>query len=61
MAEKKSFECDCGVLVGVDGARTRDQKLYVCQCCGRMYYRWSPKEVRPLGKEIPIKPTTQVG
>ncbi|MCX5888095.1 MAG: hypothetical protein NTY36_01420 [Deltaproteobacteria bacterium] len=61
MADKKSFECDCGVLVGVDEAKERDQKVYVCPCCGRSYYRWSPREVRPLGRPLPIKPKVQVG
>lgn len=61
MADKKAFECECGVLIGVDQSRERDQKLYVCPCCGRSYYRWAPKEMRPLGRAIPIRDTVQEG
>jgi hypothetical protein len=60
MAEKKSFECECGVLIGVNDAKERDQKYYTCQCCGRIFLRWTGKEVRPLGRPIPIKTTEQV-
>ena len=61
MADSKSFQCECGTLVGIDPNPEHDQKFYFCQVCGRSYYRWSKNEMRPLGPRIPIKMTYQKG